>query len=332
MTLAACVMAATSALLAQSQVQAGEYMYNVPAGATSDAFPKVIRLCIAPSPKDPKSCDTWTLAGDHYTSQHPQNPPAILVVQKLTKENVVFRLVNPAIAGMAGTIDGMVGRFSAENNSTTSGVSMTPGGTVGSFEASWGAALHNPAIAHDDPARVPQPTYAAAKFDPSAPVPIPQVMHFCAAHCLTFTLEKDGNLHNYTNLPDQFNEHRVLAIKTFTFEKVLILRTDTGSHPGGGPMNGQMQYGNSNAISNEGWALSWGEALNLLPGSDDERAMRERGSSGQQPQMTSIGEDNMAALGMFFRVFGSLGSSSPEPEKKSLIGCAPGTFNRNCGR
>jgi hypothetical protein len=44
-------------------------------------------------------------------------------------------------------------------------------------------------------------------------------------------------------------------------------------------MHGQMQYGNSNAISNEGWSLSWGDALNTLPGSDDERARRAAGPS-----------------------------------------------------
>jgi hypothetical protein len=56
----------------------------------------------------------------------------------------------------------------------------------------------NPSAAQDEPA-----------YGPDGPLPVPTELHFCALHCLTFTLQKDGKLHNYTNLPDQRNEDRV---------------------------------------------------------------------------------------------------------------------------
>jgi hypothetical protein len=101
-----------SALLAQSQTDTGPYVYGPfpAANANSDTTPKVMRVCTAPNGKpDQKSCDTWTYAQGHYNPAHPQNPPAILVLEKLTKENIVLRLANPAVPGLNGTFKGMIG-------------------------------------------------------------------------------------------------------------------------------------------------------------------------------------------------------------------------------
>ena len=119
----------------------------------------------------------------------------------------------------------------------------------------------------------PPPRPAAAPVAQTKPVaqtntvPIPSVIHFCAAHCLTFTLEKDGTLVNTTNLPGQTNERRVFTIKKFTPESVIIHRKDTGSNPGEADLTGSMFYGNSSA-GGQGWQISWGAELDKLAGTD----------------------------------------------------------------
>jgi hypothetical protein len=134
---------------------------------------------------------------------------------------------------------------------------------------------------------------AGATPEPSAqklatPAKIPEVLHFCAAHCLTFKLEKDGKLHNYTNLPGQQNEHRILTIDKFTAESVIIRRADTGTSPMTAVYTGQMEYGN-NSLHGSGWSIAWGSALSQLPGSDEERAQRDGTPMPSQPQLNSWG-------------------------------------------
>jgi hypothetical protein len=100
--------------------------------------------------------------------------------------------------------------------------------------------------------------------------PLPPAMHFCAQHCLTFTLE-NGQYTNYTNLPGQQNEKRVFRIERFTRESVIIHRTDYGSFPGSGVYTGKMSD-DGNSLSGNGWKITWGAALNSIPGSDEERS------------------------------------------------------------
>ena len=170
---------------------------------------------------------------------------------------------------------------------------------------------------------------ARTAYGPNGPQPgeeqiaIPKEMHFRAQHSLTFTLESDGSLHNRTNLGATRNSHRVLSIEKFTPDSVIIHRTDYGDFPRSETMTGHMGPGYNTAVG-QGWALSWGDALNELPPNDAEAAQLMGNSPQQQ-----MAEDNIY---MLFRLFGALGSSpAPEP-KKSGIGCAPGVVNYNCGR
>lgn len=291
-------MAAVSVLTAQSQSKPG-------------ATPAVLRVCNEAKPGQ-NFCETWNWDGANYRAARPQNPAAILTAEKFAADAVMLRVTDPAHPGKDGTLIVYGGKVSADGNSVLDGVSLAKDGSLGKFSAYWGAALARP-MAPAEPA-----------VSGSTPIPAPQVMHFCAAHCLTFTLERDGRLHNYTNLPGQFNEHRVLDIQKFTPDAVVIHRTDAGSHPGDGMMRGGMQAGNHTASSGEGWRLSWGEALNDLPGSDDERAMREHGTSGQQP-MLGVGEQNVALVQLLFGLF-SPGAIPPDKTPKVSIGCAPGNM------
>jgi len=301
-TLAAGVMAAVSALTAQSQRPA------------NGGAPAAIRICTGADGKPSQnSCEVWNRDGTHYNAAHVQNPPAILAVESFAADAVVLRVTDAAHPGKDGTRVVYGGKMSGDGSSVPEGIYLAKDGSMGTFKAYWGGALAQPMAS------------TAGAVSGASPVAVPQVLHFCAAHCLTFTLERDGRLHNYTNLPGQFNEHRILEIQKFTPDTVVIHRTDMGSHPGDGMMHGGMQAGNNTASSNEGWRLSWGDALNDLPGSDDERAMREHGTSGQQPGLPPVGEQNLALAQLLFSLF-SPGAIPPDKTPKALIGCAPGNM------
>ena len=127
------------------------------------------------------------------------------------------------------------------------------------------------------------PTYpsnsSAVRSSPAMPeansLKLPSVMHFCAQHCLTLTLE-NGKFTNYTNLPGQWNEKRVFAVEKFTRESVIIHRSDTGSNPGTALYTGRMSDG-GNSVSGDGWKITWGAALNTLPGSGATRPPQNQG-------------------------------------------------------
>lgn len=323
-TLAAGVMVAVSisALLAQSQNPPIYYRY----AGTPDSAPKpqtpptVLRLCIDARKGiiEPRACETWVWGDGHYESTRRQGAPAIIVVESFAADAMMFRLTDPAHPGKEGTMMAFMGRISPGGDSILDGMSLAKDGTPGQFKAYWGASLEGGARPSAQPQTV-SPSARTEAYGPNGPQPIPDVMHFCAAHCLTFTLEKDGKLHNYTNLPGQHDEHRVLAIEKFTPDAVVIHRTDKGSHPGDGMMNGRMQYGNSSA-SGENWTISWGEALASLPADDNERAMR----AGVQFPQSSIAEQNMSMLELLLGLFSPGTSSSSGTSTGSMIGCAPG--------
>lgn len=91
------------ALLAQGQTDTGIYTYGPAhaANVNSDGTPKAIKVCTAPVNKpEQKSCDLWSFADGHYNAARPQNPPAILVLEKFDRQNIVLRLANPALPGM----------------------------------------------------------------------------------------------------------------------------------------------------------------------------------------------------------------------------------------
>ena len=161
------------------------------------------------------------------------------------------------------------------------------------------------------PRTAPVAEHKASSEPISAAVPIPAAMHFCAQHCLTFTLERDGTLVNRTNLPGQSGEKRVFKIESFTPESVVIHRTDYGSFPGDGIMTGRMQYGNNTAYG-QGWAISWGAHLNDLPESDQDRAQREGIPTAAQQQISPL------ALFLGLVLGGSDGGGDPASRISSL--------------
>ena len=123
----------------------------------------------------------------------------------------------------------------------------------------------------------PPSSSSAPRGAPATPeansIKLPSVIHFCAQHCLTFTLE-NGQFTNYTNLLSQWNEKRVFAVERFRRELVIIHRTDTGSNPLTATYKGRMSD-DGNSVSGNGWKITWGAALNTLP--KDDKELQERG-------------------------------------------------------
>jgi hypothetical protein len=187
------------------------------------------------------NCATWTFLGGQGNGQWPSGEIANLSVERSDANSVVIRR-----ADSTGASAGLTAVYTGTRHDDRVG---------GEFTSSWPGHWNSKSGSW----------YATVE----QPVTRPNVMHFCAAHCLTFTLE-NGQYTNYTNLPGQSGEKRVFAVENFTRESVIIHRTDYGSYPLTALYAGRMSS-DGNSISGDGWKIVWGAALNTLPGSDEER-------------------------------------------------------------
>jgi hypothetical protein len=124
----------------------------------------------------------------------------------------------------------------------------------------------------------------------------PSIMHWCAQHCTTLMLDNGAPF-------DKPHYGSVAAgslwtVEKFTPESVIINRTDYRPYPGTAVMTGQLSGdGNSNVngvirwtyhpccgLSSGQYQAAWGSAINMVPGSDAERAAQ----GGQQPQTSQL--------------------------------------------
>jgi len=191
------------------------------------------------------NCATWTFLGTQGNGQWPSGEIANLSVEKFDADTVSIRR-----ADSTGLSAGLTAVYKGTRHGDRIGGEFTSSwpGHWNSMSGNWYATIGKAAQS------------------------LPSVMHFCAQHCLTFTWE-NGQYTNYTNLPGQSGEKRVLTVESFTRESVILHRTDYGSYPGTGVMTGQISSeGNSivNGLSNgtSPFKLTWGTALNSIPGSD----------------------------------------------------------------
>lgn len=136
----------------------------------------------------------------------------------------------------------------------------------------------------------------AAEMDP------PNVLHFCAVHCLTFTQGNDNprQLVNYSNLPGEADVKRVLTVENFSYNSVVIHRVDTRkgqqkyTHDYAGRMSddgssfsGRMSDDGKSA-SEKAWTMTWGVRLNELPQDDQERDRLSGKQQQQQQQQVTV--------------------------------------------
>lgn len=114
------------------------------------------------------------------------------------------------------------------------------------------------------------------------------MLHFCAQHCATFTLENG----RYVRTAGGANNgsFTVMMIEKFTPDLVNIHRTDTGRFPGSAEYSGH-PADNGTTLSGNGWKITWGDSLNTIPGSDEERARRAQQAAATQ----TVGNQTAAA-------------------------------------
>ena len=113
--------------------------------------------------------------------------------------------------------------------------------------------------------------YATPGKAPEGP---PSVMHFCAVNCFTLHLE-NGQFVARDNNGAIFS---TWTAESFTRESVILRRTDSNGF--GGVYAGRISDGGG-TIANQtfngrpdGALITWGSSLNLIPGSNAERASR----------------------------------------------------------
>lgn len=110
--------------------------------------------------------------------------------------------------------------------------------------------------------------YARARQAAKEQAPtLPSEMRFCGQHCLTFTRQPDGTYVNRDLLAGQRNVKRVMTIRKFTPESVMIDRVDTGDFPLRAPFNAPMDPGNE-SMHGSNWKIAWGSAIGTLPTND----------------------------------------------------------------
>lgn len=112
---------------------------------------------------------------------------------------------------------------------------------------------------------------------------IPNVVHWCAQHCTTWTLDKGAPF----DKPHYGNQGvgSIVIVERFTRESVIMQRTDYRPYPGRAVLKGQLSSeGNSIVNGTIEWTYhpccglstgkfqaAWGTAINTVPGSDAER-------------------------------------------------------------
>jgi hypothetical protein len=232
-----------SALLAAFAMTVSYGQNAQPAPKAQAAVPVTMTEC-----EGTNNCATWTFLGGTGNGRWPSGEIANLTVERSDASTVVIRR-----ADSTGASAGLTAVYTGTRHDDRVGGEFTS-----SWPGHWAGRSGN--------------WYATVEKGPVSP---PSVMHFCAAHCLTFTWE-NGVYTNYTNLPGQSAERRVLTIESFTRSSVVLRRADTGSNPMTATMRGQMAAdGNSvvNGMSDgtSPFKLAWGAALHTLPGSDEER-------------------------------------------------------------
>jgi hypothetical protein len=210
------------------------------------------------------NCATWTFLGAQGNGQWRSGEVANLYFQKVTIKDDKSVDVEIRRADSTGSTVGLTAIYKGTWRDNRVG---------GEFTSSW------PGHWKDKSGN----WYAMME----APLSLPSVMHLCAHdHCLTYTWE-DGHYTNYTNLPNQSGEKRVLTVKSFTRESIVFYDKEEGSYPLTAIWTGRISSEGSNIadgtviITTWGgkpsrdpapypFKLAWGAALDLIPGSDGE--------------------------------------------------------------
>jgi hypothetical protein len=228
------------ALLALTTVTFGQTSQSARNLAPAPSKSKVATLVTMTECEGVNNCASWTFLGKQGTGQWPSGNIASLTVESYDNGSVVIRR-----ADSTGASAGLTAVYTGTRHGTRVG---------GEFTSSWPGHWDNKS----------GNWYAIIGKAVDSP---PSVMHFCAQHCFTLRMSNDGRYH-VDGQPGN-----VWTVERWTRESVILHRRDSDGF--GGVYAGQISE-EGNTLINKTWngqrdvssQLTWGTALNSIPGSD----------------------------------------------------------------
>jgi hypothetical protein len=214
------------------------------------------------------NCATWTFLGGSGNGHWPSGEIANLSVERSDANSVVIRR-----ADSTGVSAGLTAVYTGTRHDDRVG---------GEYTSSWPGHWDNKS----------GNWYATVEKNPIGP---PSVMHWCALHCGTWTLDKGAPF----DKPHYGSEAsgQIVVVENFTRESVVMKRTDYGPYPGTAVLTGQLSSDGNSVVAGkiewtyhpccgtsvDNFTAAWGTALNTVPASDAER---DRGKPPQpRPQV-----------------------------------------------
>lgn len=254
------------------------------AAPAGPAIPAVMHFCA-------QHCVTFTREGNqltNYTNLPGQrNEKRVFTIEKFTPDSVVMRRTDTGNFPMTAVYSG---RMTGDSISGP-GWKITWGKDLNSIPGSdeERAALARkaapPAATLDDVRRLldsPPPAPPQPHIVSNNPADLPAALHFCSQHCISLELAGDHYVNTTTDAggPDWASTWQV---ESFTKESVILNRTDTNQGRPGfrATYKGQIAPEGDYLAGLAGARITWGAALDRIPGSDKE--MRKRFWSDDDP-------------------------------------------------
>lgn len=209
------------------------------------------------------NCATWTFLGAQGNGQWPSGEVANLSVERYDNDSVVIRR-----ADSTGSSAGLTVVYTGTRHGDRIG---------GEFTSSWPGHWDNKS----------GNWYATVEKNPLSP---PGVMHWCAQHCTTWTLDKGAPF----DKPHYGSEAsgQIVIVERWTRESVVMNRRDnTPTFQRAAVLTGQLSSDGNSIVNgkiewtpggNYPFQAAWGKAINTVPASDAERG------GGQAPQQQVV--------------------------------------------
>jgi hypothetical protein len=189
--------------------------------------------------------------------------------QEATRDRSAIAPINGGQSGGKGTAKGAetAGKTAAKGATTAAGVTTQGVGTSGKKAEEAGK---------EGGSETAEPVRSVSALA------MPRVITLCGKFCLDFNWE-NGHFANYTNLPYQQNEVRILEVRSFTPDSIEFYEYDRGSYPLTAILSGRMSSGGTQVadvtMHITSWAghpvanpkpasltLTWGGSLETVPG------------------------------------------------------------------
>jgi len=237
-----------------------------------------LRVCEG---QNPQICGTWTFSGSQGTGRWDNGAVADLIVQQFDSNWVIIRRSDGPEGATPGLTAIYRGKLSHDRIEGT--VTWTwPGHWKKQVDGTWSSSLNDSSSLAPRPepptgAGTPPPV---AKH-PAVPKGLPSIMHWCSKHCTTLVWRTD----HYTEIAAPGRS--IVTVESFTPESIVLNRTDV-KPPGTAVLKGKLSPRGDTIVDgtitwtshpccelgSSPFTAAWGEAIDTVPGDDDERARR----------------------------------------------------------